>query len=74
MKWIAVVADAALVGAVVVLVPFAWMMRDGMGPGATDSSGIAAVGRWFWTFWAGPIVLALSTAVVALHLMMRRKT
>jgi uncharacterized membrane protein len=40
---------------------FAWILRDGLGPGAVDSSGFEAITRTFWTFWWGPsgILLAL---------------
>jgi hypothetical protein len=62
------VADAAVGFAVLALAPFAWLMRDGLGPDAVESSGVAAIGRWFWTFSTGPILIGLGVAAVALHM------
>ncbi|WP_148597154.1 hypothetical protein [Aquisphaera giovannonii] len=44
----------------VVIGPFAWLLRDGLGPGATDSGGWQSVGRFLMTFYWGPILLALA--------------
>lgn len=41
---------------------FAWILRDGLGPDSTTSTGLEAVSRLFWTFWwgpAGPLLLGL---------------
>ena len=46
---------------VVFLGPFAWLLRDGLGPDSVDSGGLTAVGRMFWCFYWGP-----ATAVIAL--------
>lgn len=37
---------------------FAWLMRDGLGPEATTSSGTAALVRMWGTFSWGPVCLA----------------
>ncbi len=39
------VVEGVAVGWLVVLLPFAWILKDGLGPGATDSHGISAVVR-----------------------------
>jgi len=50
----------AAVGLLGVLGVFAWILRDGMGPSATESAGWEAVRRWFWCFYWGPAMLAAS--------------
>lgn len=37
--------------------PLAWILRDGLGPEATDSAGWNAIRRMFWTFYWGPATL-----------------
>ena len=41
--WILSLLEALLVIAVFALVPFAWLMRDGLGPDAVESSGVHAI-------------------------------
>jgi len=67
------VTNTLLGFAVIVLVPFAWIMRDGLGPSAVESSGFTAFERWFMTFWTGPIVITLAAAAIGLHLGARRR-
>lgn len=42
--------------------PIAWIMRDGMGPDSVTSEGLAAIQRALFTFYYGPIALALLLA------------
>ena len=63
-KIIQIAADAMLVLSVIVLLPFAWLMRDGLGPDSTTSSGIQALWRWFMTFYSGPILIGLIALAV----------
>ena len=44
--------------------PIAWVVRDGLGPGATDSHGWDALARFFWTFYWGPVFVVLVAAVI----------
>lgn len=74
MKAASVVVDTLLGFAVIALVPFAWIMRDGLGPDAVESSGASALGRCFMTFWAGPIVVTLAVAAISLHLVARKQS
>ena len=37
--------------------PFAWILRDGLGPNSIKSDGWASVTRTFWTFYWGPASL-----------------
>ena len=66
-KIIKIAADAMLVLSVIVLLPFAWLMRDGLGPDSTTSSGIQALWRWFMTFYSGPILIGLIALAVVCH-------
>ena len=52
-------------GMLIGVAPFAWILRDGLGPDAVASSGWVAVVRWFWTFWVGPVLSGLVALVVA---------
>jgi hypothetical protein len=55
-------------------VPFAWILRDGLGPDAVESAGFHAVSRTFWTFYVGPlIVLSLITWLVLFSTAKRRE-
>lgn len=38
--------------------PVVWILKDGMGPDATDSSGLESLERMFWTFYWGPATVA----------------
>ncbi|MFT5131295.1 MAG: hypothetical protein ACI8W8_004931 [Rhodothermales bacterium] len=53
--------------------PFAWLMRDGLGPDSISSSGVEAISRCFMTFYAGPIVIALILLSAACHYSGRRE-
>jgi len=44
------------------LAPFAWILRDGLGPDSVESHGLEAVVRALTTFYWGPILLALAAA------------
>jgi hypothetical protein len=48
---------------------FAWILRDGLGPGAGDSQGWHAVSRFLMTFYWGPVLLALAS----LYFVIRRR-
>jgi hypothetical protein len=50
---------AALLVWLVGIAPFCWLLRDGLGPRAVQSSGWSAVVRFLLTFYWGPIALAL---------------
>lgn len=62
------VISAVLCGVAVVwgvgVGPLCWVLRDGLGPDATESSGWAAVERFLPTFYWGPVALLLSVCCV----------
>ena len=47
------------------LAPFAWILRDGMGPDSVETHGLEAVVRTLTTFYWAPILLALAAACAA---------
>ncbi|MGB0597498.1 MAG: hypothetical protein ACPGLY_12495 [Rubripirellula sp.] len=58
------ISAAALFFFVIAFVgPFAWILRDGLGPNATESTVSDAIAQTFWTFYFGPA--ALTTALIA---------
>ena len=59
-KVVRALVDALLVFAAIALVPFAWVLRDGLGPDSVTSSGGEAISRWFMTFYCGPILIVLA--------------
>jgi len=57
--------DALLLLALFGIAPFAWILRDGLGPDSVHSSGLDALRKAFLTFHAGPTILLLG----GLHLL-----
>lgn len=59
----AALAEAAFIAAQLVWLigtgGFAWILRDGLGPDAVSTAGESAFARTFWTFYWGPVCLAL---------------
>ena len=49
------------------VVPFAWILRDGLGPDSVTSKGLEALVLAFTTFYAGPALLCLG----GLHFLVR---
>ena len=58
--------DALLLLALVGIAPFAWILRDGLGPDSVASSGLQALRKAFLTLHAGPTILLLGS----LHLLL----
>jgi hypothetical protein len=54
--------------AVICVLPFAWILRDGLGPSAVSTTGLAAASKTFMSFYIGPVILFL----VSLDLAVRR--
>lgn len=65
-----VAVDSFLLFAIVAVLPFAWMLRDGMGPDSVSTTGLAALSRTFMTFYVGPAILLLAS----FDLLLRRRT
>lgn len=56
---------------VLMLTPLAWILRDGLGPSAVDSTGLNAAQRMFWCFYWGPVTLIITFAVGLLAIVSR---
>ena len=69
VRYNVLVALEVLIGfAVICVLPFAWILKDGLGPSSVTSTGFAAVSKTFMTFYIGPVILVL----VSLDLAIRR--
>ena len=53
---------------VICVLPFAWILRDGLGPNSVSTNGLFAASKAFMTFYIGPVILLL----VSLDLTIRR--
>lgn len=53
---------------VICVLPFVWILRDGLGPSAVSTTGLAAASKMFMSFYIGPVILFL----VSLDLAVRR--
>jgi len=40
--------------------PLCWILRDGLGPSSVDSMGSNAIVRFLFTFYWGPVLVALA--------------
>ena len=62
--------DALLLMAIFCCAPFAWILRDGLGPDSISTSGFPAIKAAFMTFYVGPAILLLT----GLHFLLRHMT
>lgn len=69
---VSLLAGAALFILVVFVGPFVWILRDGLGPDATNSTWMDAVSRMFWTFYWGPVTVAVALAFLGSFFLRRR--
>jgi len=51
----------------VMAAPFCWLLKDGLGPGSVESSGLEAASR-FWGLVKGHLLIGLSPLILALGL------
>jgi len=47
--------------------PMCWILRDGLGPDAVETTGWNAVERFFLTFFWGPVLICLGVAWAGVH-------
>ena len=60
MNFVKSIIDGVLFFVIIALVPFAWILRDGLGPESSiTSTGINAITRTFFTFYSGYILIGL---------------
>ena len=48
----------------IVLLPWAWLMRDGLGPDAVDSTGLVAIARTLSDIWVFALIAMLTQLVI----------
>jgi hypothetical protein len=53
---------------VICVLPFAWILKDGLGPDSVPTKGFEALSRIFMTFYVGPAILLF----VSFDLLLRR--
>lgn len=63
------VVDVLLLLAVIAGLPFAWVLRDGLGPDSVTTTGLAAFSRTLAVYFVGPVILLLA----ALNLVLRSR-
>ncbi|MDB2327384.1 hypothetical protein N9V94_02370 [bacterium] len=49
--------DVTLGLLIVCVLPFAWILKDGLGPDMVPATGISALWKFFMTFYVGPAIL-----------------
>ena len=54
--------DSCLIFAVFVVLPFAWILKDGLGPDSVSTTGLDGLWRTFMTFYVGPAIMLLLSA------------
>ena len=59
MNFVKSIIDGVLFFVIIALVPFAWILRDGLGPESITTTGINAITRTFFTFYSGYILIGL---------------
>ena len=66
MKALARIRTASLL-LFIVLLPWAWLMRDGLGPDAVDSTGIVAVARTLSDIWVFALIAMLTQLAICVR-------
>lgn len=52
--------DLLLIFMILCVLPFAWILRDGLGPDSVQSTGMVMIGKVFMTFYVGPVIITLT--------------
>jgi hypothetical protein len=73
-KGILVLIDSLLLLTLFGVVPFAWILRDGLGPDSVTSSGLEAIVRAFMAFYAGPALLCLGGLHFLIRYILQKRT
>ena len=72
MKTLLAILQGIFAGLFIALVlfglPFAWILKDGLGPDMVGSSGLESIRRWLMTFYIGPALLVLAALTAGCHL------
>lgn len=69
LAFVSLLAGSALLVILFVGGPFVWLLRDGLGPDAANSTWLEAMSRMFWTFYWGPATIAAALILVGSSLL-----
>ena len=72
VKFTEAVLNSILIS-VICFLPFAWVIRDGLGSSSVESTGYEAILRCFKTFYIGPILILLGVLKLSLKLFLSSK-
>jgi hypothetical protein len=72
VKFTEAVLNSILIS-VICFLPFAWVIRDGLGSSSVESTGYEAILRCFKTFYIGPILIVLGVLKLSLKLFLSSK-
>ena len=51
----------------ILLLPWAWLMRDGLGPDVVDSTGLLAIARTLCDIWVFALIAMLTQLVIYVY-------
>ena len=66
MKTLARIRTASLL-LFILLLPWAWLMRDGLGPDVVDSTGLVAIARTLSDIWVFALIAMLTQLVIYVY-------
>ena len=66
MKTLARIRTASL-QLFILLLPWAWLMRDGLGPNVVDSTGLVAIARTLSDIWVFALIAMLTQLAIYVH-------
>lgn len=72
VKFTEAVLNSILIS-VICFLPFAWVIREGLGSSSVESTGYEAILRCFKTFYIGPILIVLGVLKLSLKLFLSSK-
>lgn len=72
IKFTEAVLNSILIS-VICFLPFAWVIREGLGSSSVESTGYEAILRCFKTFYIGPILIVLGVLKLSLKLFLSSK-
>lgn len=53
--------DVTLGFLIICVLPFAWILKDGLGPDMVPATGVTALWKFFMTFYVGPAILLFAS-------------
>jgi len=59
--------DVTLGFLIICVLPFAWILRNGLGPDMVPATGVSALWRFLMTFYVGPAILLFGSFDILLR-------